>query len=87
MRKLQRILALAGVVLLAAMYGSTLFFALSDRPGAEGWFKASVACTILVPVFLYANTLIYRYLKSRNGEADSREGRREMGSDQERGGK
>lgn len=70
MKRLQRILALAGVILLLGMYGSTLFFALSDSPGAEGWFKASIACTILVPVFLYANTLIYRYLKNRDQAAD-----------------
>lgn len=66
MKKLQRILAMTGVILLLVLHGSTLFFALSNRPGADGWFKASIACTILVPVFLYANTLIYRYLKNRN---------------------
>lgn len=66
MKKVQRILALLGVVLLLAMYGSTMFFAISGSPNSEGWFKASIACTIIVPVFLYANILVYRYLKNRD---------------------
>ena len=66
MRKVQRILALLGVVLLLAMYGSTMFFAISGSPNSEGWFKVSIACTIIVPVFLYANVLVYRYLKNRD---------------------
>lgn len=70
MKKVQRILALLGVVLLLAMYGSTMFFAISGSPDSEGWFKASIACTIIVPVFLYANVLIYRYLKNRDEKMD-----------------
>ena len=65
MKKTQRILALAGVVLLLALYGATMVFALSDSPASEGWFKASIFCTIAVPVVLYAYILIYRYLKNR----------------------
>lgn len=66
MKKIKRILALLGVVLLVGMYGSTLFFALSGSPNADGCFKAALACTILVPVLLYAYTLIYKYLRDRN---------------------
>lgn len=66
MKKLQRILALAGVVLLLALYASTLIFALSGSESSTGWFRASIAATIIVPVFLYAYMLIYRYLKNRN---------------------
>lgn len=72
MKKIQRILALAGVVLLLGLYGSTLFFALSGSENSDGWFKASIACTIIVPVFLYANMLIYRYLKNKD-EAEQME--------------
>lgn len=66
MKKIQRILALAGVVLLLAMYGSTLVFAMSGSPDAQDWLMASLYCTIVVPVFLYGYNLIYRYLKNRN---------------------
>lgn len=60
MNKLKRILALLGVVLLTALYLSTLFFALFDSPKTMGMFKASIAATILLPVLLYAYTLFYR---------------------------
>ena len=65
MKKLQRVLAIAGVVLLVGLYAATLFFALSGSPESDGWFKASIACTIIVPVFLYANMLVYKVLKHR----------------------
>ena len=66
MKKLQRILAILGVVLLLALYASTMIFALSGSENAIGWFKAPIAATIIVPVLLYAYMMIYRYLKNRN---------------------
>ena len=54
MKKLQRILAILGVVLLLALYASTMIFALSGSENSIGWFKASIAATIIVPVLLYA---------------------------------
>lgn len=66
MKKIQRILALLGVFLLVGLYGSTMFFAVSGSPNATVFLKASIACTIIVPVFLYANILIYKYLKNKN---------------------
>lgn len=65
MKKWQRVIAMAGVVLLVGMYAATLIFALSGSPESDGWFKVSVACTIIVPVFLYANMLVYKVLKNR----------------------
>lgn len=78
MKGLQRIFALAGVVLLIGMYGATLFFAISGNADSDGWFKASIACTILVPVFLYANTLVYKYLKDRNKEINEENHRKKQ---------
>lgn len=66
MKGIQKVLCLLAVALLVGMYVATLVFAVSDQPAADGLFKASLACTILVPVFLYANILIYRYLKDRS---------------------
>lgn len=62
--KLKRILALIGAVLLFAMYASTLIFAFLDHSATKGLLKASIACTILIPVLLYAYTLVYRVAKS-----------------------
>lgn len=72
MKKAKRILALAGVILLLGMYGSTMVFALMKSPLAKGLLMGSVFCTIAVPVLLYAMTLIARQLKDK-GEDIRRE--------------
>ena len=69
MKKTIRILALLGAVLLILMYAGTLFFAFTDHTQAQGFLKASIACTILVPVLLYAFILIYR-LVHQNDSSD-----------------
>lgn len=63
MKKLKRILALAGVIFLLGLYGFTLFAALMSGSGAGSWFKASLACVIGIPVILYACILVYRWTK------------------------
>ena len=70
MDKMKRIFALAGVILLVAMYGCTLVFALMDSPAAEGLLMASIACTIVIPVLLYAYILVYR-LTRKDEEPDT----------------
>ncbi|EEG75641.1 hypothetical protein CLOHYLEM_04377 [[Clostridium] hylemonae DSM 15053] len=70
MKKLKRITALAGAVLLAGMYMSTLIFALLDRSETMGLLKASVVCTVLLPVLLYAYTLVYKITKGDGGGED-----------------
>ena len=65
MKNVKRIFAIIGIVLLVAMYGSTLFFALSDHPDALNWLMASIGCTIIIPVFLYIYILVYKYLKGK----------------------
>ncbi|MDD3219612.1 MAG: HAD family phosphatase [Lachnospiraceae bacterium] len=69
MKKVKQVLALVGVALLLIMYGSTLFFAMSNKPNASQWFMASLFCTIAVPVFLYALTMVANYIK-KNKEVD-----------------
>lgn len=61
--KIKRILAWTGVILLAGMYAATLVFALIDSPWAEGWLKASLLMTLVVPALLYAYILTYKLLK------------------------
>lgn len=63
MKKTKRILAVCGVILLVALYLSTLIFALFDSSKSMGLFKTSIAFTILVPVLLYAYTLFYKLSK------------------------
>lgn len=60
---MKRILAIIGIILLIALYASTLIFSLLDSPLASTLFKASVLLTIAVPCLLYAMILVYRHLK------------------------
>ena len=62
MKKLKRLLALLGVILLVLLYLSTLIFALMDSELATGLFKVSVAGTIIIPILLYGILLFYRLL-------------------------
>ena len=66
MKKTKRILAIIGVVLLVALYGSTLVFAIFDHTKSLGFLKASIACTILLPVLLYAYTLIHKLINKND---------------------
>ena len=71
MKKIKRILAFIGAILLVCLYGSTFIFALMDSPASTGFFQASVAATILLPVLLYAYILTARILKGRGSKPDS----------------
>lgn len=66
MKKLKRILAWVGIVLLVGMYLATFLLAIFDRSASMSMFRASVGCTILVPVMLYAYTLVYKWTKDRD---------------------
>lgn len=66
--KARRILALIGVVLLVLMYLSTLVFSLMRGELATTLFKASVYCTLIIPLFLYVYGMFYKYFKKRGEE-------------------
>lgn len=63
LKKLKRILALTGAILLAGMYLITLVLVFTDSTASKDWLKASLVCTVVIPCFLYAYILVYRYLK------------------------
>jgi hypothetical protein len=68
--KIKRILAFIGALLLFAMYAGTLVSALIDHSASQGLLKASIACTIILPVLLYAYTLVYRITRGSGGRED-----------------
>lgn len=72
MKHFKRTLALLGAVLLITMYVSTLIFALVDHSASMGLLKASIACTILLPVLLYAYTLVYKQITKDDDNDDSK---------------
>lgn len=70
MKKIKRVFALISAILLAGMYLSTLVFALMKNENASNMLMASIICTVIVPVLLYAYTLMYRVLSRRREEAE-----------------
>ena len=70
MKKVKRILALVGVILILALYGSTLFFAIMDKSETMSMFKASVAATIIIPVLLWAYSFIFKLVKKNDDSQD-----------------
>ncbi|MDY3918986.1 MAG: hypothetical protein SOZ59_08310 [Candidatus Limivivens sp.] len=70
MKKFRQIMAWIGIIFLAGMYILTLVFALMNNELADTLFRACVACTILVPVVLYACILVGR-LSKKDEKKDS----------------
>ncbi len=68
--RIRRILAALGAFLLFAMYALTLVFALTDHSATRGLLKASIACTVILPVLLYAFTLVYRITTQDQDESE-----------------
>lgn len=73
MKKTKRILALAGIILLAALYLVTLILAFFSSPATKGLLMAALSCTIVVPCLIYAMMLIARILDNRNNDTKDNE--------------
>lgn len=67
MKKIKQILAILGCILLVGLYVSTLIFALIGSEDTMNLFRASVYATVVVPVLIWAYSLIYRLLKNHSG--------------------
>ncbi|SDB07439.1 hypothetical protein [Eubacterium oxidoreducens] len=63
MKKARQICALIGVILLVALYASTLVFALIDSPNSFAMLKISIYATVIIPVLIWAMGMIARLLK------------------------
>ncbi len=70
MQKFRRIAAMIGVILLVGMYVITLILALSSSPNAQNMLMASIACTVIIPVFIYAMILVARVVGGRGVDED-----------------
>lgn len=66
MKKVKRILALIGVVLLVGMYVAAFVSAFFKTSQAMILFKASLAATVMVPIVIYAYSLVYRGIVERS---------------------
>lgn len=77
MKKVKRLLAIIGILLLVSMYILTLMLALTDDPNTMNAFRASIYCTVLVPVLIWAYTFIYKLLKNNYGDTSNESKKRE----------
>ncbi len=66
MKKLRRVLALIGAILLAGMYLATMLLAMFGNADSKGWLMASIVMTVLIPVLLYAIQLIAKVFSGKN---------------------
>ncbi|MCD7824684.1 MAG: hypothetical protein LUH14_01730 [Clostridiaceae bacterium] len=83
MKKLKRILAAAGLLILAAMYLMTIVSAVLATPETAKFFTASLVATLMVPVLIYVILLIYRLLGGNDTEQPKEE-ELEMETDKKR---
>lgn len=62
MKKIKQVVAIVMCVLLVGMYVASFVAAVFAKPQAHGLFMASVGMTIMIPLLLYAYTIIYRVI-------------------------
>lgn len=68
MDKLRRIFAATGAVVLLGMYLLTFISAILATPATHALFLGSLSATIIIPIFLYAYTLIYKMVYKKKDE-------------------
>lgn len=64
MKKVKQILAIIGVILLVGLYLSTFILAIFGDSNTMNLFKASIVATVIIPVLIWAYSMIYRLLKT-----------------------
>lgn len=84
MQKLKRIFALAGAICLIALYAVTLLLAVFGNEGTKDWLMASSVMTVLIPVLLYAMSLIARVFSGKNQEDAYRKAEHQMEEETDR---
>ncbi len=70
MKKIKQVVAIVMCVLLVGMYVASFVAAIFAKPQAHGLFMASVGMTIMIPLLLYAYTIIYRVIHPEVHEED-----------------
>ena len=72
-KKIERVFALIGAILLAGMYLVVLYLGLTANPNTQNVLMAAIGCTIVIPVLLYAMMLIARVLDNRQNPDEQSE--------------
>lgn len=85
MKKIKRILAVIGIILILSMYVLAFVFAFGKSPNTMALFRGALACTIIVPVFLYAFQLVARVVRpvqtpGMDGDKEAHPDQKQQGS-------
>lgn len=67
MKKIQRILAIIGIIVLVGLYLSTLVFALLGKDFFP-MFMAALFSSVVLPVLLWAYGFVYRLIQKNFGK-------------------
>ncbi len=65
MKKIRRVLAMIGVIIILALYIITIILALFGNKNTLPLLKISFTATIIVPVLIWVYTLVYKLLENR----------------------
>ena len=73
MKNIKRILAVAMVVILIAMYIWAFVASFLAKPNAGGIFNAAIFCTVFFPILLYVYMWTAKWLKGRGVDKDTKD--------------
>lgn len=65
MNKIKRILAIICIIFLVALYVIAFVLSLTDNPQSMHAFALAIVATVVIPVFIYAYTLIFKWARNR----------------------
>lgn len=63
MKRMKQILAILLIIILAALYVSSLVFAIIGSDRAMDWLKASIYATVVLPVLLWIYIFLYQKIR------------------------
>lgn len=66
LEKIKRLAAWIGIIVIVGMYLLTLILGLTANENTKGWLMASIVCTVVIPVLIYAMILVMKVLDQRH---------------------
>lgn len=70
-KKVKRISAIVGIVLIISMYVISLISALFASKAAPGLFLTSIFSTVVIPIMIYAFIATYKYVHKNDKPKDT----------------
>ena len=66
MKRVKQVLAVFGIVIIAALYITTLILAVTGGESTKQLFIASIVATVVVPCFMYIINWVFKLIRERN---------------------